>query len=81
MHDILEKRIKSVFGVGFKDSFGINKNVSNETESIEISNSNNINNLDSHASTIQKIRDGIKNGTIIKEYKPDGTYIWRKVRK
>ena len=81
MYDILEKRIKSVFGVDFKDSFGINKNVSNETELIEISNSNNINNLDSHASTIQKIRDGIKNGTIIKEYKPDGTYIWRKVRK
>ena len=32
-------------------------------------------------SVIQKIRDGIKNGTIIKEYKPDGTYIWKKVRK
>ena len=32
-------------------------------------------------STIQKLRDGIRNGTIIKEYKPDGTYIWRKVRK
>lgn len=81
MHDILEKRIKSVFGVGFKDSFGINKNVSNETESIEISNSNNINNLDSRVSMLQKIRDGIRNGTIIKEYKPDGTYIWKKVRK
>ena len=32
-------------------------------------------------SLIQKIREGIKNGTIIKEYKPDGTYIWKKVRK
>jgi hypothetical protein len=30
---------------------------------------------------IQKIREGIKNGTIIKEMKPDGTYIWRKVKK
>ena len=31
-------------------------------------------------SLIQKIREGIKNGTIIKEYKPDGTYIWKKVK-
>lgn len=30
---------------------------------------------------LQKIRQGIKNGTIVKEYKPDGTYIWKKVRK
>ena len=32
-------------------------------------------------SMVQKIRDGIRNGTIVKEYKPDGTYIWKKVRK
>jgi hypothetical protein len=32
-------------------------------------------------SMIQKIRDSIKNGTIIKEMNPDGTYIWRKIRK
>ena len=32
-------------------------------------------------SNVQKIREGIKNGTIVKEYKPDGTYIWKKVRK
>lgn len=32
-------------------------------------------------SLIQKIRQGIKNGTIIKEYQPNGTYIWKKVRK
>ena len=32
-------------------------------------------------SLIQKIREDIKNGTIIKEYKPDGTYIWKKVKK
>ena len=34
-----------------------------------------------NVSMIQKIRDGIKTGTIIKEMKSDGTYIWRKVRK
>ena len=39
------------------------------------------NTSDSRVSTLQKIRDGIRNGTVIKEYKPDGTYIWRKVRK
>ena len=32
-------------------------------------------------SLISKIREGIKNGTIIKEYKPDGTYIWKKIKK
>lgn len=32
-------------------------------------------------SLIQKIREEIKNGRIIKEYKPDGTYIWKKVKK
>ena len=31
--------------------------------------------------SIQKIRDGIRNGTIVKEMKPDGSYVWRKVRK
>ena len=31
--------------------------------------------------SIQKIRDGIKNGTIVKEFQPDGKYIWKKVRK
>ena len=30
---------------------------------------------------IQKIKEGIKNGTIIKEYQPDGTYVWKKIRK
>lgn len=38
-------------------------------------------NISSKINTVQKIRDGIRNGTIIKEYQPDGTYIWRKVRK
>lgn len=32
-------------------------------------------------SIIQKIREGIKDGTIIKKYKPDGTYIWKRIRK
>ena len=30
---------------------------------------------------IQKLREGIRNGTIVKEMQPDGSYIWRKVRK
>jgi hypothetical protein len=35
----------------------------------------------SNNSMIQKIREGIRNGTIVKEVKPDGTYVWKKVRK
>ena len=35
----------------------------------------------SNNSIIQKIREGIKNGTIIKEMKSDGTYIWKRIRK
>ena len=35
----------------------------------------------SNNSMIQKIREGIRNGTIIKEMKPDGTYIWKRIRK
>ena len=27
------------------------------------------------------IREGIKNGTIVKEYKDDGTYIWKRVKR
>ena len=30
---------------------------------------------------LQKIREDIKNGTIIKEMKPDGTYIWKRIIK
>lgn len=75
MYAILEKRIKDLFGVGFKDSFDIlNKNVEFK-ESM-----NNTSNF-SNKSMLQKIRESIKNGTIIKEMKPDGTYIWKKVRK
>lgn len=35
------------------------------------------NNID----VLKKIREGMRNGTIIKEYKSDGTYIWKKVIK
>ena len=35
----------------------------------------------SEKSMLQKIREGIRNGTIVKEIKLDGTYIWKKVRK
>ena len=38
-------------------------------------------NIISNNSMIKKIREGIKNGTIVKEMKPDGSYIWKKVRK
>lgn len=31
--------------------------------------------------TLQKIREGIRNGSIIKEMKPDGSYVWKRVRK
>ena len=37
--------------------------------------------LKSPKSLIQKIREGIRNGTVVKEYRSDGTYIWKKVRK
>ena len=30
---------------------------------------------------IQKIREGIRNGTIVKEIQPDGTHVWKKIRK
>lgn len=54
----------------------------NETPSIEIMKPNNIETTkSSNISLIQKLREGIRNGSIIKEFKPDGTYIWRKVRK
>jgi hypothetical protein len=46
----------------------------------ELNNSNNTSVIQ-RISSLQKIREGIQNGTIIKERKPDGTYIWKKVRK
>jgi hypothetical protein len=32
-------------------------------------------------SMIQKIREDIKNGKIVKEIKPDGTYVWKRIKK
>jgi hypothetical protein len=59
-------RINELTGLDYKNSFNFyNKKTTK-------SNKNN---------TIVKIREGIKNGTIIKERKPDGTYIWKKIKK
>ena len=44
-------------------------------------NENSDNKKQKTSSMVQKIREGIKSGTIVKEYKSDGTYIWKKVRK
>ena len=55
---------------------GINENISDSIKPTVDGKS-----TDSRMNMLKKIRDGIKNGTIIKEYQPDGTYIWRKVRK
>ena len=47
-----------------------------------IDNASDVNKLiDSKKSNIQKIREDVINGTIIKERKSDGTYIWKKIRK
>lgn len=63
-----EKRFRDILDevVGFNET--------STSKTIETSNLNN-NGL------IQKIREGIKNGTIIKEIQPDGTHIWKKIRK
>ena len=51
-------------------------------ENTYIYNASDVNKLNfSEKSMIQKIREGIRNGTIVKERKLDGTYIWKKVRK
>ena len=42
---------------------------------------NNIKSNSSGNNILQKIRDYIKNGNIVKEMKPDGTYIWKRIRK
>jgi hypothetical protein len=71
-----EKRFRDILDdvVGFGDSDYVEEKNSND----ELSNSTSIS---ISISSIQKLRDGIKNGTIVKEMKPDGTHIWRKVRK
>ena len=45
-----------------------------EQEGIKLSKS-------SQNSIVQKIREDIKNGLIIKEIKSDGTYVWKRIRK
>ena len=42
---------------------------------------NNINNVFSGNNIIQKIREDIKNGNLVKIKKSDGTYIWKRIRK
>lgn len=62
-------RLKEVTGKDYKNSFNF-YNMINSNKYINNKNS-----------MVQKIRDGIRNGTIVKEMKPDGTYVWRKVNK
>lgn len=65
----------------------INFNLFDVLDRIYFSNQKSENNINSKMSKIsdntylQKLREGIKNGTIVKEYKSDGTYIWKKIRK
>lgn len=65
----------------------INFNLFDVLDRIYFGNQKNENNINSKMPKIsditylQKLREGIKNGTIVKEYKSDGTYIWKKVRK
>jgi hypothetical protein len=62
-----DKRFRDILDVivGFKENSG-DLNSNSNTKGREM---------------IQKLREGIRNGTIVKEMKPDGSYIWRKVRK
>ena len=64
-----EKRFRDILNmiVGFKE----NSNDGGHT----------CENLNISVGLIQKIREGIKNGTIVKEIQPNGTHIWKKVRK
>ena len=63
------KRLNELTSKDYKNSFNFFNICSNN----EVDKSN--------MTMVQKIREGIKNGTIVKEYNSDGTYIWRKVRK
>lgn len=66
---------EKIFRDMLDDIVGFNEN----TYSYNASDVNKL--IDSKKSNIQKIREGIRNGTIVKEMKPDGSYIWKKVRK
>lgn len=63
------------------DHFNVLDRIYFENENDNVSNNNNIESKSSNNSLIQKLREGIRNGTIFKEYKQDGSYIWRKVKK
>ena len=64
-----EKRFRDILD----DVVGFNESSTYETTE-KTSNLNN-------NSLIQKIREGIKNGTIVKEIQPDGTHVWKKIKK
>lgn len=66
---------EKIFRDMLDDIVGFNEN----TYSYNASDVNKL--IDSKKSNIQKIREGIRNGTIVKYMKPDGTYVWKKVRK
>ena len=71
-----EKRFRYILDV----IVGFNENT--YIENTYIDNENGSNKLiASKKSMIQKIREDIRNGKIVKVKKPDGTYIWKKVRK
>jgi hypothetical protein len=66
-----EKRFRDILDV----IVGFNENT-------YIDNESGVNKLiASKKSMIQKIREEIKNGKIVKVKKPDGTYVWKKVKK
>lgn len=71
---VANRRIKQMSDKHISDMFGFFRCEEIKTTDIKPT-------IDSKTNILQKIREGIRNGSIIKEYKPDGTYIWRKVRK
>lgn len=76
-------RTKELTGFDYKESFNFyNKNNVNK-ESCEVEKNKKITNLNitDRINKIKKIREGIKNGSIVKELQIDGTYIWKKVKK
>ena len=73
---VANKRIKQITDKNIFDMFGFL-----QEQQKHDGNYDNVNKRISNNILIQKIRDGIKNGSIIKEYKDDGTYIWKKVKK
>ena len=85
--EIVKESVYKLTGTSINNSFnffnreivGFNKPQSISTTSVEMSESTvvKINSLE----TLRKLREGIKNGTIVKEMQPDGTYIWKKIKR